>query len=390
MYIFKLAYKNLIGAGLRTWLNVFVLSLAYVLIILHQGILSGFLKQGTLESIKDEIAGGQYWQKNYDPYDSMTLDISHEKVAPEIQKLIDTKEAAALLMAQGTIYPSGRVQSVLLKGIDPNQTILGIDFRPLETKGEIIPVMVGMHMAQSNNFKDGDSITIRWRDVYGTFDAAEGKIAGIFHTLAPAMDNKILWLPLEKLQKRMSMKDEATMVIVGQKVTGQSDKTDWNFKTQKFLLFDLITLIKTKRIAAMVLYVLLLLLALLAIFDTQVLSIFHRRKEIGTLMALGMARPSVIFLFTLEGAMNGILAMAVGAIYGTPLLIIFARSGLTIPGASIGYGFTIAQKVLPSYSFGLILGTVLIVFTAVTIVSFLPMRRISEMKPTEALKGKIQ
>ena len=31
---FKLAYKNLIGAGLRTWLNVGILSFAFVLIIL--------------------------------------------------------------------------------------------------------------------------------------------------------------------------------------------------------------------------------------------------------------------------------------------------------------------------------------------------------------------
>ena len=34
MIAFKLAIKNLIGAGLRTWLNVFVLSLALVIIVM--------------------------------------------------------------------------------------------------------------------------------------------------------------------------------------------------------------------------------------------------------------------------------------------------------------------------------------------------------------------
>ena len=38
MLIFKLAYRNLVGAGLRTWLNAFVLSLAYVIIIWHSGL----------------------------------------------------------------------------------------------------------------------------------------------------------------------------------------------------------------------------------------------------------------------------------------------------------------------------------------------------------------
>ncbi len=39
---------------------------------------------------------------------------------------------------------------------------------------------------------------------------------------------------------------------------------------------------------------------LLAIFDTQVLAAFRRRREMGTLMALGMLRSQIIGLFTLE------------------------------------------------------------------------------------------
>jgi len=49
-------------------------------------------------------------------------------------------------------------------------------------------------------------------------------------------------------------------------------------------------------------------MALLAVFDTQVLAIFRRRKEMGTLMALGMTRWDIISLFTLEGSLLGILA----------------------------------------------------------------------------------
>ncbi len=42
---FQLAYRNLIGAGLRTWLNVIVLSFAYVMIIFYNGILDGWNEQ---------------------------------------------------------------------------------------------------------------------------------------------------------------------------------------------------------------------------------------------------------------------------------------------------------------------------------------------------------
>ena len=39
---FKLAYRNLIGAGLRTWLNVIVLSFSFVVIIWIKGVMAGW------------------------------------------------------------------------------------------------------------------------------------------------------------------------------------------------------------------------------------------------------------------------------------------------------------------------------------------------------------
>ena len=50
----------------------------------------------------------------------------------------------------------------------------------------------------------------------------------------------------------------------------------------------------------------------------------------------------------------------------------------------------IAEKIFPSYGIGLVLGTILIVMTAVTIVSYLPTRKIAKMEPTDAIRGKIQ
>ena len=100
---------------------------------------------------------------------------------------------------------------------------------------------------------------------------------------------------------------------------------------------------------------------MLAIFDTQVLSIFHRRREMGTLMALGFTRGQVIGLFTLEGMLNGVLAALVAAVYGIPLLAWMARTGWALPGDTDSYGFAIGERLFPSYSVGLVAGTTLLV-----------------------------
>jgi len=369
MLALKLAYRNLKGAGLRTWLNVVVLSLAYVLIIWHQGIFTGMLKHGSQAVIEDEIAGGQYWHKNYDPFDPLSYDESHGAIPAELAGLIEDKKATPILIRQAAIYPEGRIQTVLLKGIEPGQTILGIPSAGLDKEEDALPVLIGRRMAKSISLGIGDYLTIRWRDVQGTFDAVEGKIVEIMNTKVPTMDKGQLWVPLIELQKMTGMKDEATIIVVGQNVQGQGDVSDWKFKNQNFLLTDINEMVRSKRISAGILYTILL--------------------EIGTLIALGMTRRQVISLFTLEGAMHGILAIGLGAIYGIPWIIFYSKIGMKVPEATEEYGFALAERLFPSYSLGLVLGTVLIVMATVTIVSYLPTRKISKMKPTEALKGKI-
>jgi putative ABC transport system permease protein len=133
-----------------------------------------------------------------------------------------------------------------------------------------------------------------------------------------------------------------------------------------------------------------LLMSMLAVFDTQVLSIFRRQKEIGTYIALGMTRGQVVRLFTLEGAMHSVLAALVGAVYGVPLLMLQSARGVKIPLSSSDFGIAMAERLYPVYSLALISGTVAIVFVVTTIVSYWPSRKIAKMNPTEALRGRIQ
>jgi putative ABC transport system permease protein len=129
---------------------------------------------------------------------------------------------------------------------------------------------------------------------------------------------------------------------------------------------------------------------MLAIFDTQVLSIFRRQKEIGTYIALGYTRQQVVGLFTVEGTMHAILAALLSAAYGIPFLLWQAKVGWTMPMDTSQFGMAIAQTLYPVYSAGLIVGTTLLVTLTTAVVSYWPSRRIAKMNPTEALRGKLQ
>lgn len=388
MLALKLAYRNLIGAKLRTALNVAILSFAFIMIIWHKGFIDGWAKQAIHDMINWEIGGGQYWQELYDPYDPFTIEDSHSPI-PELAKMaIRNGILTPILISQASIYPDGRMQSVLIKGVDPNQIVLELPTSYLNIKMDEIPAMVGANMAKNNKLSIGDYVTVRWRDVHGTFDAAEAKIVHIFRVDVPTLDAGILWIPIEYHQSMLQMIGEATMFVTDKETSSIGSMPSWYFKDHDFLLADFRAMIRMELISGAVMYVFLLLLALIAIFDTQVLSIFRRQKEIGTHIALGMTQGQVIKLFTVEGAMHAVLAAILAALYGIPLLTWQAKVGFAMPGGIEEYGIAIAEKIYPTYSLGLIIGTTLIIFIVTTIVSYLPARRISKMKPTDALRGK--
>jgi len=61
-----------------------------------------------------------------------------------------------------------------------------------------------------------------------------------------------------------------------------------------------------------------------------------------------------------------------------------------MPEVADATGMTIGDKMLPVYSAGMVLFSVAVVVLSTAVVSYLPARRIARLKPTEALRGKIQ
>ena len=394
MTILKLALKNLLGTGLRTWLNVFVLSLSFVLIIFSQGLLEGMNKQAEEAMIAVEVGGGHFQHPVYDRYDPLSLTDAHGPVPEPLAVLGAAGRAAPVLVVQGTIYPEGRLFTIQIKGIDPGQTVLDIPtaFLGAGAPGDAIPVLIGERMAKLTGLGTSDTFTVRWRDARGTFDARDATVVQVMKTSVQTVDSGQIWVPLARLRAMTGMADEATFVVLAQDAApapGAAGTDGWVFRSRDYFLADLRAMVESKSAGSSILYAIFLALAMLAIFDTQVLSIFHRRREMGTLMALGFTRAKLIGLFTLEGMLNGVLAALFGALYGIPLLSWMARTGWALPGDTDSYGFAIGERLFPSYSLALVAGTTFLVLLTTTVVSLLPTRKIAKLKPTDALRGRM-
>ena len=353
------------------------------------GLYDGMLQHAKNVTIDTEIAGGAYWHPKYDPLDPMSYEDAHSNLPDDIQALIDKKQAFSVLVSQVSIYPGGRIMPAILKGIPPDQNIVNMPTEALIGINDgTIPVLIGKGMAKDSKLKVGDSFTIRWMDADKTYDADEATVVYIMDTENFKLDMGHIWVPLNIAQSMLGMKEEATYVTYAQGLTDNIDSKHWISRDVNYLVQDMEAIIEADKPGAQIMYMILLALAAMGIFNAQVLSIFKRGKEIGTLMALGMTRSRVVGLFTLEGGLNAVLATIMMIILFGPVLWYFGVEGIPLPIDYSEMGLIMAKRLIPIYSIGLIISTMSLVSIIVLIVSYIPSRKISHMKPTDALRGK--
>ena len=388
--LFKIALKNLLGARLRTFLNVFVTAFSFFMILFMSAMYDGMLQHAKQVTMNTEIAGGAYWHPEYDPLDPITFENAHSVPPTAIQALVDQKKAFPVLVSQASIYPGGRIMPTIMKGIPPGQNIVNMPTDALFGHKDIaIPVLIGKGMARESKLEVGDVFTIRWLDADLTYDANEGTVVHIMDTENFKLDIGHIWIPLNKAQSMLAMEKEATYVTYEKGVPPVQDKGDWIPRDINYLVQDMEAAIEADKPGAQIMYLILLALAAMGIFNAQVLSIFRRGREIGTLMAIGMTRSRVVGLFTLEGGLNAVLAAVATFIFFGPVLWYFGVYGIPLPIDYSEMGLIMAKRLMPVYTIGLVISTTILVSIIVLIVSYIPSRRIAKMKPTNALRGKV-
>jgi ABC-type lipoprotein release transport system permease subunit len=86
--------------------------------------------------------------------------------------------------------------------------------------------------------------------------------------------------------------------------------------------------------------IVLLLIVCVGVINSIFLSVSERTREIGTMMAMGSKRKSIIALFMLEGTIHSLLSSLSGAAIGVTICLIFEKIGFEAPteGASNLFG----------------------------------------------------
>ena len=382
-----IANKNFYRQGLRAFLNVLVTALSIIALIFMLSLLNGFQAQATRNLVSTDVGGGHYRVPGFDiltptKWEDLTMPI------PEVLDGLLVRDKAEVLVQQGQLYPNRRLYPVQLRGIAMDQSLLNLPLAGLKSfedkPGEVIPAVVGVKMARKAHLKKGDTVVLKWRDKGGAVDARDILIVDVGDIVNPRIDDSVVWLRLDHLRSMTDRGGEVSWVAV-REYLGQVQ--GFEFHSIEMLMADLLALLRQDRINSKILWGILMALVCTSVFNTQILNIFKRQKEIGTLMALGMEPQRIVKIFTLEGIIAALWALVLAVILGVSFFIWFQGVGFDVTHLSEA-SFPIRETIYPDYQVREILVSVLIVLALIIVSAWMPVKKITRLDPTLALRGR--
>lgn len=385
--IFRIAMKNFYRRGISAFLNALVTSLVMIALIFMVSLLNGFQAQATRNLAATDIAGGHYRLPEFDiltptEWEDLTFQV------PASLDSLPPAEKAEVLIQQGQLYPKRRLYPVQLRGVEMGQSLLELPLANLkvfgEEPGESIPVVVGTRMAKKSHLEKGSAVTLRWRDRFGAIDARDILVVDVADIVNPRVDEGVLWMRLDHLRSMTHRQGEASWVAVN---AYHGDIDGVYFQTQENLMSDLLALLKQDRLNSKILWAILMVLAGTSVFNTQILSVFKRQKEIGTLMALGMDAEKIVYLFALEGSISAFGAVLLAAALGIPFFVWFQGIGLDVSHLSEAT-MPVREKIFLDIQPLEVTFSVLLIVAIMIVVAWIPVKKISALDPTLALRGR--
>lgn len=388
--IFKLACKNIVGSGWRSLINVLILAAVLIGLVWAEGMWFSWLTLAKTQQKEWEYAAGILRARNFDPLDTFSWEKGYSAIPDNVKEHIETGSLIPLLYSPAVIYPQGRMHNAVVKGIPADQQLLRIPSQALANKEEFaVPAIIGKAMARSTQLQPGDAFTLRLKNSEDAYDALELQIVKIMSCPVPSLDIGTVWIDYDALRRAKLLPEVATVMVMRSTGLAELETEGFRYIDEQEFFADLNQMVQTKAAGQMMPFSMLIFLAMLAIFDTQALAIFKRRKEIGMLSALGMTKRQIIALFTTEGVLYMLFAALAAIPLGFPFFYFFSAHGLALPMGYDSFGIVGFDEPLKfHYSVPLIMLTLLFLIGLTAVVSWLPARKIARMNPTEALRGK--
>ena len=397
----KLSFKNLGRDRKRSFTRLIGLASVTAALIIWGSITNGFSK--LLFKVSTSLDSGIY-----------------QVYAPEyfetenFYKAMKLKDEGADLDRMGFPYSYRKYSNVLgafknnsvglrVVAVDPIKETKVTNFHKHLEEGQWLSgkygeVIVGKKLKKKLSLKIGDEIILLGQAADGSIASAVFNVVGVFKGVNQLVDRRSIFIShrsfdeLFLFNKRFheiaiafSSHDEAKGLAVLKKNFSKLDVKSWrDVKASLASAIDMLSV----TIYFTLSFIYLVVAGILVNINLMVL--YDRMKEYGTILALGM-KPYQLFLLSLfESIWLSIASIFLSLLIGVPIALLFQRFGLDVSFVvdSLAFSGVVVEPVIYA-SLGLkqILSPTIFLFVTMFITSIYPSYRAANLDALEAMKG---
>lgn len=416
--ILRIAVRNVLRHKRRAIITAITMTVGIALFVAIDSMIAGTDRTAIENMINLSDASVRIYSRAYDA-NRQTYPLDHGIAAPQRVKALlsgDPRVSGTTDRAQFLAQVSNLRDSTYVVGtvVDPqtdpsvfalkSYLVAGNFFSGTVATGKADRrIVMGKSLAGKLGLKLGDSVVLEAQTRYGAQNADYFQIVGLLSTNDPTIDDNSIYVTYRDANDFLDLGSLVTEIDVGLRGTanlGWMEHTasevaatvsaafpnlrPYTFQEQAKAFLDLL---RAKSVWTSVIVLIILLIAAVGIVNSVLMSVYERVREVGVLKALGFKGREILWMFTFEGLLIGILGSLLGALFGFLLDWYLVAVGIPIGGSTAASaGLALSGTLNGTWNPGAIVFASLFGILVALLAGLVPARRAARMTATSALR----
>ena len=402
--ILTFAWKNIWRNRFRSLILMNAISVGIFAGLILVAFSKGLTEQRISQALNTEIGHIQIHRPEFIVREDFKLLIRHiDSIEHLLSQIHEISGYSSRIVINSIASSAETGTNVKVTGVDPEREKGVSDLNNKLIEGNYleeytsIPVIIGLKLAEKLNVKLNSKIVLQMQDLQGNITPSAFRIGGIFKTSNSVFDENAVFVLKSDLIRFTAIDSVSVHEILvflkdyrnAAKINTRLKKMLPHLEIKTWKELDVILNYLSDEVDQYLylLMVIILLALIFGIVNTMMMSILERVKELGVLLAIGMARRRIIkmilyetILLTMSGAISGIVAGLIFVQY-------FGHRGINLSMwgkgfEQLGFNPVIYTRIEPFYIFGIV---ILVVLTGLLAAVF-PVLKILKLDAVRAMK----